>query len=76
VVLCVLKVPLQGFSSVSAGSGSNDFWNVKVKNHELKANVEKMLFVDDYKPPGSLRKLAAEEYERGLAIASKVGLRK
>jgi hypothetical protein len=32
VVLCVLKVPLQGFSSVPAGSVSDDFCNVKVKS--------------------------------------------
>jgi len=47
-----------------------------IKNPELKAKVEKMLFLVDYKPPAEQKKLAAEQYERGLAIANKIGLRK
>jgi tripartite-type tricarboxylate transporter receptor subunit TctC len=46
-----------------------------VKNPELKAKVEKMDFVVDYKAPAEQRKLAAEEYEKASAIAVKVGLR-
>ena len=47
-----------------------------IKNPELKAKIEKMQFVINYKSPSELKKLAAEEYERSLAIAIKVGLRK
>lgn len=47
-----------------------------IKNPETKAKIERMQFVVDYKPPAEQKKLAAEEYERALAIANKVGLRK
>lgn len=47
-----------------------------IKNPELKAKIEKMQFVVSYRSPAELKKLAAEEYERALAIANKVGLRK
>ncbi len=47
-----------------------------IKNPELKAKIEKIHFVVDYKSPAELKKLAAEEYETSLAIAKKVGLRK
>jgi tripartite-type tricarboxylate transporter receptor subunit TctC len=47
-----------------------------VKNPELKAKVQKMDFVVDYKSPAELKKLAADEYEKASAIAVKVGLRK
>jgi tripartite-type tricarboxylate transporter receptor subunit TctC len=47
-----------------------------IKNPELKAKIEKMQFVVQYKSPAELKKLAAEEYERSLAIAIKAGLRK
>ncbi len=47
-----------------------------VKNPELKAKIEKMDFVVQYKSPAEQRKLALDEYERGVAIAKKVGLRK
>lgn len=47
-----------------------------VKTPELKAQVEKMLFVVDYKPPAELKRLAAGEYEKLRGIANKVGLRK
>jgi tripartite-type tricarboxylate transporter receptor subunit TctC len=46
------------------------------KNPELKAKLEKMLFVVDYKTPAELKTLAAEQYEALLEIAKKVGLRK
>jgi len=46
-----------------------------VKNPELKAKVEKMDFVVQYKPPAEQKKLAADEYEKAVAIAIKVGLR-
>jgi tripartite-type tricarboxylate transporter receptor subunit TctC len=46
-----------------------------VKNPELKAKVQKMDFVVDYKPPAEQKKLAAEEYEKASTIAIKVGLR-
>jgi len=47
-----------------------------IKNPEVKAKVEKMFFVVDYKSPAELKKIAAEQYERVLALAKKVGLRK
>ena len=49
----------------------------KAINHpEIKAKVAKMLFVTDYKGPAQLKKMAADQYERALAIAIKAGLRK
>ncbi len=47
-----------------------------IKNPELKAKLEKMQFVVQYRSPSELKKLAAEEHESALAIANKVGLRK
>jgi tripartite-type tricarboxylate transporter receptor subunit TctC len=46
-----------------------------VKNPELKAKIQKMDFVVDYKPPAEQKRLAADEYEKASAIAVKVGLR-
>ena len=46
------------------------------KNPELKAKIEKLDFVVDYRPPAEQKRLAAEEYEVALAIAKKIGLRK
>lgn len=46
-----------------------------VKNPEVKAKMEKMDFVTHHKSPAEQRKLAADEYERAVAIAIKVGLR-
>jgi len=47
-----------------------------IKNPELKAKIEKMQFVVHYQSPTELKKRAAEEYEKALAIANKIGLRK
>ena len=47
-----------------------------IKNPDLKAKLEKMQFVVQYGSPLELKKLAAEEHEKALAIAIKVGLRK
>ncbi len=47
-----------------------------VQNPEVKAKTEKLDFVTNYKPPAEQKKIAAEEYERAVAIAVKVGLRK
>ena len=47
-----------------------------VKNPELKAKIEKMDFVVQYKSPADQRKLAIDEFDRGVAIAKKAGLRK
>jgi len=46
------------------------------KNPELKVKLEKMGFAVQYKSPAEQKKLAAEEYEKVLAIAKKIGLRK
>jgi len=46
-----------------------------VKNPELKAKVQKMDFVVQYKSPAEQKKLAVDEYEKAVAIAVKVGLR-
>ncbi len=45
-----------------------------VNNPESKTRVEKLHFVVNYKSPAEQKKLAAEEYEAGLAIAKKIGL--
>jgi tripartite-type tricarboxylate transporter receptor subunit TctC len=47
-----------------------------IKNPESKAKIEKMQFVVSYRSPAEQKRLAAEEYEAGLAIAKKIGLRK
>jgi tripartite-type tricarboxylate transporter receptor subunit TctC len=47
-----------------------------IKNPELRAKTEKMYFVVDYKSPGQLKKMVAEEHARALVIADSIGLRK
>lgn len=47
-----------------------------VKNPEQKAKIERMQCVVNYKSPEELKKLAGEEYEKSLALATKLGLRK
>jgi tripartite-type tricarboxylate transporter receptor subunit TctC len=47
-----------------------------IKNPELKAKIEKIGCIVDYKPPVELKKLMVEDYERASAIAAKIGLRK
>jgi tripartite-type tricarboxylate transporter receptor subunit TctC len=47
-----------------------------MKNPESKAKIEKMKFIVDYKSPAEMKKRVAEEYERAVQIADKVGLRK
>jgi tripartite-type tricarboxylate transporter receptor subunit TctC len=47
-----------------------------IKNPALKARIEKMQNVVEYKSPAELKKMVAEEYEKALAVAIKVGLRK
>jgi tripartite-type tricarboxylate transporter receptor subunit TctC len=47
-----------------------------IKNPEIKAKVEKMQYVVDYKSPGELKKLMAEEYEVASNIAARIGLGK
>ncbi len=47
-----------------------------VKDPGVKAKIEKMGYVVDYKSPGELRTMMAEEYEVALAVATKIGLRK
>jgi tripartite-type tricarboxylate transporter receptor subunit TctC len=48
-----------------------------VKNPEVKARVERIEgFIVDYRSPVEHKKVMAEDYERGLAIAVKIGLRK
>jgi len=46
-----------------------------INNSELKAKTEKLGFIVDYKSPAESKKLAAEDYERALLIAEKLGLR-
>ena len=46
------------------------------KNPELKAKIEKLHFVVDYKSPAEQKKLADEEYKTALAMAKKMGLSK
>lgn len=47
-----------------------------IKNPEWKTKTEKPGFIVDYKSPAESRKLAAEDYERALVIAEKLGIRK
>ena len=47
-----------------------------IKNPELRAKIEKLKFIVDYKSPPEMKKMVAEEYARALAIANKVGLGK
>ncbi len=47
-----------------------------VKDRELKAKIEKMGFIVDYKTPAELKKLGIEDYEKAHAVAVKVGLQK
>jgi len=44
-----------------------------VKNPELKARIDKMGFIVNYKSPAELKKLMVEDYERAMEIAVKVG---
>ena len=46
------------------------------KNPDLKAKIEKLGFAVDYKPPQELRDLIVDDYERAMAIATRIGLRK
>jgi tripartite-type tricarboxylate transporter receptor subunit TctC len=46
------------------------------KNPELKAKIEGMGNIVDYKSPAELKKIMTEDYERALSIAKKIGLRK
>ena len=45
-----------------------------MKNPELKAKIEKLQFIVDYRSPAEQKKLAAEEYAGALVIAKKIGL--
>lgn len=47
-----------------------------MKNPELKAKIEKMQFVVDYRTPAEQKKRADEEYAMALDIAKRVGLHK
>ncbi len=46
------------------------------KNPELKAKIENMGNIVDYKSPAELKRIMTEDYERALSIAKKIGLRK
>lgn len=47
-----------------------------VRNPELKAKIEQLGIIIDYKSPEELRKLMKDDYEAADAIAAKRGLRK
>jgi tripartite-type tricarboxylate transporter receptor subunit TctC len=47
-----------------------------IKNPELKAKLEKLQSVVEYKSPADLKKMATQEYTKMLEIAVKTGLRK
>lgn len=46
------------------------------KDPQSKVKLEKMGFVVDYKSPAELKKLMIDDYDRAIAIAIKLGLRK
>jgi tripartite-type tricarboxylate transporter receptor subunit TctC len=45
-------------------------------NPESKAKIEAMGNIVDYRPPAEFRKIMIEDYERAVAIAKQMGLRK
>jgi len=45
-------------------------------NSEMKAKIDEMGFVVDYKSPAELKKIMIEDYDVAVAIAIKTGLRK
>jgi tripartite-type tricarboxylate transporter receptor subunit TctC len=47
-----------------------------VKNPELKAKIEKLGFIVNYKSPADLGKLMDQDYARAMETAQKTGLRK
>lgn len=47
-----------------------------VKNLEIRAKLEQMGFVVDYKSPAELKKLVTEDYDTAYGIAVRIGLRK
>lgn len=47
-----------------------------VKNPALKAKLDKMGYVVEYRSPAEIKKLVADEYEQALAIAKRIGLAK
>ncbi len=47
-----------------------------IKNPEMKAKLEKLHFVVDYKSPAEMKKLVSEEYETVSGMAKKLGLGK
>ena len=46
-----------------------------IRHPELKAKTEKLGFIVDYKSPAEAKKLVVEDYERGIAIAEKLGIK-
>jgi tripartite-type tricarboxylate transporter receptor subunit TctC len=59
----VKKVLVQAFERIATNPG-------------LKAKIDKMGFVVDYKSPAELKKITIEDHETAMAIALKLGLRK
>jgi tripartite-type tricarboxylate transporter receptor subunit TctC len=47
-----------------------------ISNPEMKSRIDKMGFIVDYKSPAELKKIMIDDYDRGVAIAIKIGLRK
>jgi len=47
-----------------------------IKNPEIKSKVERMQYIVDYKSPGELKRIMAEEYGVASDIAVRIGLRK
>lgn len=47
-----------------------------IKNPELKAKLDKMGYVVEYRSPAENKKLVAEEYKTAMDIAKRIGLRK
>ena len=46
------------------------------KNPQVKAKIEEMGNIVEYRPPAELRKAITEDYERAMAIAKQMGWRK
>jgi tripartite-type tricarboxylate transporter receptor subunit TctC len=45
-----------------------------IKNPELKAKIEKLYFVVDYRSPAQLKKMIAAEHDQAVAVAKSIGL--
>jgi tripartite-type tricarboxylate transporter receptor subunit TctC len=46
------------------------------RSPEMKAKIQEMGLLVEYKPPAELRRIMVEDYEEAVALATRLGLRK